>query len=88
MPTVGSPQHLAAELLIGTTGIKGVPVQFGGDAPSYIEPLAGRVDATTTALPPHIKTGVLRMLGRFSDNRSSVSSKGHANRGVEVVPVG
>ncbi|HVX79265.1 MAG TPA: tripartite tricarboxylate transporter substrate binding protein [Bradyrhizobium sp.] len=73
-PAAGSQPHLAAELFIRTAGIKGVVVQYGGDAPSYIELLAGRVDATTTALPtalPHIKTGALRVLGCFSDERSS-----------------
>lgn len=77
-PTPGSQPHLAAELLIRTAGIKGVAVQYGGDAPSYIELLAGRVDATTTALPaalPHIKTGALRVLGCFSQERSSVYRK-------------
>src|SRR6201992_3059132 len=75
MPTAGSQPHLAAELLMRTAGIKGVAVQFGGDAPSYSELLAGRVDATTTALPvalPHIQSGALRVLGCFSDERSSV----------------
>src|SRR6185437_3384568 len=59
-PAAGSQPHLAAELFMRTTGIKGVAVQYGGDAPSYIELLAGRVDATSTALPtalPHIKSG-------------------------------
>ena len=73
-PAAGSQPHLAAELFMRTTGIKGVAVQYGGDAPSYIELLAGRVDATSTALPtalPHIKSGALRVLGCFSDQRSS-----------------
>ena len=73
-PAAGSQPHLAAELLKRTAGFKGVCVQFGGDAPSYIELLAGRVDATTTALPtalPHIQSGALRVLGCFSDARSS-----------------
>lgn len=73
-PAAGSQPHLAAEFLIRTAGFKGICVQFGGDAPSYIELLAGRVDATTTALPtalPHIQSGALRVLGCFSDARSS-----------------
>ena len=73
-PAAGSQPHLAAELLTRTAGFKGICVQFGGDAPSYIELLAGRVDATTTALPtalPHIQSGALRVLGCFSDARSS-----------------
>jgi tripartite-type tricarboxylate transporter receptor subunit TctC len=69
----GSQPHLAAVLLSKTAGFKSVCVQFGGDAPSYIELLAGRVDATTTALPaalPHINSGALRVLGCFSEQRS------------------
>jgi tripartite-type tricarboxylate transporter receptor subunit TctC len=92
-PTPGSQPHLAAELLIRTAGFKGVAVQFGGDAPSYIELLAGRVDATTTALPaalPHIQSGALRVLGCFSDVRSSVYPEAATLReqGTDVVAVG
>lgn len=73
-PAAGSQPHLAAELLSRTAGFKSVSVQYGGDAPSYIELLAGRADATTTALPtalPHIQSGKLRVLGCFSAERSS-----------------
>jgi tripartite-type tricarboxylate transporter receptor subunit TctC len=92
-PTPGSQPHLAAELLIRTAGFKGVAVQFGGDAPSYIELLAGRVDATTTALPaalPHINSGALRVLGCFSEERSSVYPQAATLReqGENVVAVG
>lgn len=92
-PTPGSQPHLAAELLIRTAGIKGVAVQFGGDAPSYIELLAGRVDATTTALPaalPHIQSGALRVLGCFSQERSSVYPEAATLReqGQDVVSAG
>jgi tripartite-type tricarboxylate transporter receptor subunit TctC len=92
-PTAGSQPHLAAELLIRTAGIKGVSVQFRGDAPSYIELLAGRVDATTTALPaalPHIQSGALRVLGCFSDARSSVypDAKTLREQGTDVTSVG
>ena len=92
-PTPGSQPHLAAELLIRTAGIKGVSVQFGGDAASYIELLAGRVDATTTALPaalPHIQSGALRVLGCFSDARSSLYPEAATLReqGEDVVALG
>jgi tripartite-type tricarboxylate transporter receptor subunit TctC len=92
-PTPGSQPHLAAELLGRTAGFKGVTVQFGGDAPSYIELLAGRVDATTTALPaalPHLQSGALRVLGCFSDARSSVYPEAATLReqGQDVVAVG
>src|SRR3984885_1412898 len=92
-PTPGNQPHLAAELLMRTAGFKGVAVQFGGDAPSYIELLAGRVDATTTALPaalPHIQSGALRVLGCFSGERSSVYPEAATLReqGQDVVAVG
>jgi len=92
-PTPGSQSHLAAELLIRTAGFKGVTVQFGGDAPSYLELLAGRVDATTTALPaalPHIRSGALRVLGCFSEERSSVYPEAATLReqGQNIVAVG
>ena len=92
-PTPGSQPHLAAELLMKTADIKGVAVQFGGDAPSYIELLAGCVDATTTALPaalPHIQSGALRVLGCFSGERSSVYPEAATLReqGQDVVAVG
>jgi tripartite-type tricarboxylate transporter receptor subunit TctC len=92
-PTPGNQPHLAAELLMRTAGFKGVAVHFGGDAPSYVELLAGRVDATTTALPaalPHIKAGTLRVLGCFSDERSSVYPEAATLReqGEDVVSLG
>ena len=92
-PTFGSQPHLAAELFIRTAGFKGVTVPFGGDAPSYIELLAGRVDATTTSLPaalPHIQSGALRVLGCFSEQRSAVYPEAATLReqGQNTVAVG
>jgi tripartite-type tricarboxylate transporter receptor subunit TctC len=77
-------------LLSKIADFKGVCVQFGGDAPSYIELLAGRVDATTTALPaalPHINSGALRVLGCFSEQRSAAYPDGATLReqGADVV---
>jgi tripartite-type tricarboxylate transporter receptor subunit TctC len=73
-PAAGSGPHLAAELWMRTAGFKGLAVHFQGDATSYTELLAERVDATTTAIPtalPHIKAGSLRVLGCFSAERSA-----------------
>ncbi len=55
--------------------------------------LAGRVDATTTALPaalPHIQSGALRVLGCFSGERSSVYPDAATlhEQGEDVVAVG
>jgi tripartite-type tricarboxylate transporter receptor subunit TctC len=74
-PAAGSQPHLAMELLFKSTGVKGVVVQFRGDAPSYTELLAGRIDATLTAIStalPYVETGKLRVLGAASAERSAV----------------
>jgi tripartite-type tricarboxylate transporter receptor subunit TctC len=74
-PGPGSQPHLAGELLFRDAGVKGLTVQFRGDAPSYTELLAGRVDATLTAISsalPHIEAGNLRVLGCASSERSAV----------------
>lgn len=70
---VGSAPHLATELFFRESGIKGLNVQFRGDATAYTELLAGRVDATLTALTtalPHIQAGKLRVLAVASEERS------------------
>jgi tripartite-type tricarboxylate transporter receptor subunit TctC len=74
-PGVGSQPHLAAELLFREAGVKGLNVPFRGDAPAYTELLAGRVDATLTAVSsalPHVQNGTLRVLGVASAARSAV----------------
>jgi tripartite-type tricarboxylate transporter receptor subunit TctC len=65
-PGAGSQPHLAAELLFKNAGVKGLNIPFRGDAAAYTELLAGRVDATFTAISsalPHIKAGSFRVLG-------------------------
>jgi tripartite-type tricarboxylate transporter receptor subunit TctC len=72
-PGTGSQPHLAAELLLRDAGVKGLNVHFRGDAMAYTELLAGRVDATLTAIStalPHIQAGKLRVLGVASAERS------------------
>jgi tripartite-type tricarboxylate transporter receptor subunit TctC len=72
-PGVGSQPHLAAELLFRDAGVKGLNIPFRGDAMAYTELLAGRVDATLTAIStalPYIETGKLRVLGVASADRS------------------
>lgn len=74
-PGAGSQPHLAAELLFRDAGVKGLNVPFRGDAPAYTELLAGRVDATLTAISsalPHIESGKLRVLGVASADRSPI----------------
>jgi tripartite-type tricarboxylate transporter receptor subunit TctC len=74
-PGVGSQPHLAAELLFRDAGVKGLNVPFRGDNMAYTELLAGRLDATLTAIStalPHIQTGKLRVLGVASAARSPI----------------
>lgn len=74
-PGSGSGPHMAAELLFKEAGVKGLNVHFRGDATAYTELLAGRVDATLTAITsalPHIQAGRLRVLGVASEERSPV----------------
>ncbi|MGJ7507436.1 Bug family tripartite tricarboxylate transporter substrate binding protein [Variovorax sp. GT1P44] len=74
-PGSGSGPHLAAELFFKEAGVKGLNVHFRGDATAYTELLAGRVDATLTAITsalPFIQNGKLRVLGVASEQRSPV----------------
>lgn len=72
-PGAGSAPHLTAELLLRAAQAKGVVVQFRGDAPAYGELLAGRIDATLTAIStalPHIRAGKLRVLAVANEERT------------------
>ncbi len=74
-PGAGSQPHLAAELLFRDAGVKGLNIPFRGDAMAYTELLAGRVDATFTAIStalPYIQDGKLRVLGVASAERSAI----------------
>jgi tripartite-type tricarboxylate transporter receptor subunit TctC len=77
-PGVGSAPHLTAELLFRAADVKGLNIQFRGDAPAYNELLAGRLDATLTAVTtalPHIKANKLRVLAVANEDRSPVYSQ-------------
>lgn len=72
-PGAGSAPHLTAELFLRASGANGIVVQFRGDAPAYTELLAGRIDATLTAIStavPHIQAGKLRVLGVATEERT------------------
>lgn len=72
-PGAGSAPHLTAELLLRAAGAKGIVVQYRGDAAAYTELLAGRIDATLTAITtavPHIQAGKLRVLGVAMEERT------------------
>ncbi|MEJ8840485.1 Bug family tripartite tricarboxylate transporter substrate binding protein [Ramlibacter sp. AN1133] len=72
-PGSGSAPHLTAEMFIRATHAKGLVAQFKGDAPAYTELLAGRIDATLTAIStavPHIQAGKLRVLAVANEART------------------
>ncbi|HCL85933.1 MAG TPA: tripartite tricarboxylate transporter substrate binding protein [Comamonadaceae bacterium] len=74
-PGAGSAPHLTAELLLRAAKLKGIVVQYRGDAPAYTELLAGRIDATLTAIStaiPHIQAGKLRVLGVANEERTPI----------------
>jgi tripartite-type tricarboxylate transporter receptor subunit TctC len=74
-PGAGSAPHLTAELLMRAAGVKGIVAHYRGDAPAYTELLAGRIDATLTAIStaiPHIQAGKLRVLGVATEERTPV----------------
>ncbi|QTL03730.1 tripartite tricarboxylate transporter substrate binding protein [Aquabacter sp. L1I39] len=86
-PGAGSQPHLAAELFFQDAGVKGLNVQFRGDAPAYTELLAGRIDATLTAISaalPHIENGALRVLACASAERSAVYPQAPTLRELEL----
>jgi tripartite-type tricarboxylate transporter receptor subunit TctC len=72
-PGAGSAPHLTCELLLRASGAKGIVVQYRGDAAAYSELLAGRIDATLTAISaavPHVQAGKLRVLGVATEERT------------------
>ena len=74
-PGAGSGPHLTGELFMKEAGIQGLTVHFRGDATAYTELLAGRVDATITAITtalPHIKAGKLRVIAVANEARSPI----------------
>lgn len=74
-PGTGSLPHLAAELFLRDANVKGLSVQYRGDVMAYTDLLAGRLDATLTAITaalPHVESGRLRVLGVASETRSKI----------------
>ncbi len=72
-PGAASGPHLTAELLFREANVKGLNVHFRGDATAYTELLAGRIDATLTAIAtavPHIQAGKLRVLAVATEERT------------------
>ncbi|UZE51968.1 tripartite tricarboxylate transporter substrate binding protein [Rhodopseudomonas sp. P2A-2r] len=74
-PGAGSQPHLAAELLFRDAAVKGMNVPFRGNSMAYTELLAGRVDATITAIStalPHVESGKFRVLGVAAAEPSAI----------------
>ncbi|NUO85763.1 MAG: tripartite tricarboxylate transporter substrate binding protein [Cupriavidus sp.] len=74
-PGAGSGPHLTAELFGQVGKFKLLSVHYRGDATAYTELLAGRADATLTAITaalPFIKAGKLRVLAVASEQRTPV----------------
>ncbi|UBM07339.1 Bug family tripartite tricarboxylate transporter substrate binding protein [Cupriavidus metallidurans] len=74
-PGIGSGPHLTAELFASQAGFKVVNVHYRGDATAYTELLAGRVDATLTAITtalPFIQAGKLRVIAVAAEQRTPV----------------
>ncbi|HLU78160.1 MAG TPA: tripartite tricarboxylate transporter substrate binding protein [Burkholderiaceae bacterium] len=74
-PGHGSLPHLSQELFLRDAGVKGVVVQYKGDVAAYTDLIAGRLDATLTAITaalPHIEAGKLRVLGVASEQPSAI----------------
>ena len=69
---IGTPQHVAAELLKILTGINMVHVPYRGSAPALVDMLAGQVQVMIDPLPASIefvRTGRLRPLAVTSEKR-------------------
>ena len=71
-PGVGTPHHLAMELLKSTTGVFVTHIPYRGSSPALTDLLGGQID--TMFLPihvalPHVKSGRLTALGMGSDKR-------------------
>lgn len=74
----GTPHHLAAVLFEQRADVRLLHVPYRGGAPAMNDLLAGTLDMVFAGLPealPHIKSGRLRALGLFSEQRSSVANQ-------------
>ncbi len=72
---IGTPHHLAAELLQSMTGVKMLHVPYKGAAQLVPALLAGEVDCAiwpVNSVVPFIKTGKLRAIAVSASTRSSI----------------
>jgi tripartite-type tricarboxylate transporter receptor subunit TctC len=71
-PGIGSPQHIALELLQQQTGTSFLHVPYKGTAPGVADVIAGHVDAmlvATHTVMPQVNAGRLRALGVAAQTR-------------------
>jgi tripartite-type tricarboxylate transporter receptor subunit TctC len=74
-PGIGTPMHVAGELLKLTTGANIVHVPYRGPAPAFTDLLAGQIQAFIITVPAafgFVKSGQLRALGVTSARRVDV----------------
>jgi tripartite-type tricarboxylate transporter receptor subunit TctC len=74
-PGLGTPMHVAADLMKMMTGINVVEVPYRGPAPAYTDLLAGQVQAFIITVPSalgHIRADRLRALAVLSAKRLDV----------------
>jgi tripartite-type tricarboxylate transporter receptor subunit TctC len=70
---VGSPSHIAGELLKLKTGIDMVHVPYKGGGPAVTAALGGQIEVLIVSMPAayqHVKAGKLRPIAVASDKRS------------------
>jgi len=70
---VGSPGHLAGELLVKATGANLTHVPYKGGSPSVLAIMSGEAQvnfATLPAVVPHIRAGKVRAIGLASSERN------------------
>ncbi len=74
-PGIGTPMHVAGELLKLTSGVNIVHVPYRGPAPAFTDLLAGQIQAFIITVPAafgFVKSGQLRALGVTSAKRVDV----------------
>ena len=74
--SIGTPQHIAAELFKNMTGVDIVRIPYKGAGPAIIALVAGEVQMTFSsagAAVPHVKSGKLRALAVASAEPSALA---------------
>lgn len=74
---VGSPGHLAGELLNHTAGIEMVHIPYKGAAQAIVDVMGGQVQAMfgVNTVIPHVRSGKLRALASMGARRSALLPK-------------